>query len=132
MCQDLGNLECWSRLPMQLILLVISYLYKSKIIIMHSNTGHHTDINAYNNNNLPAIYLGLLGESHYVPIDTLNDDETADNIYYTDAYENFVNWQKKLEEKKVQEELINKELEINKTSVYTKLELDNNEMVNFE
>ena len=45
-------------------------------------------INAYDgipNIDLKTIYLGKLGESHYVPIDILNKDEIIDPLYYNDA-----------------------------------------------
>jgi hypothetical protein len=93
MCQDLGNLYCWSRLPTQLLLLVASYLYKTQIIIVHSINGHETIIDAYESNNLKAsgdnrIYLGLLGESHYVPINIINSsgegEEDRKILYYTE------------------------------------------------
>jgi hypothetical protein len=42
MCQDLENSYCWNRLPTQLILLVVSYLYRVEIIIIHSDNDYET------------------------------------------------------------------------------------------
>lgn len=92
MCQDLGNLSCWSRLPTQLILLVVSYLFKVEIIIIHSTNGHETSINAYEAvidiPNVSQIYLGLLGESHYVVLDINLDDGPVPPIFYDEAKRN--------------------------------------------
>lgn len=105
MCQDIGNLTCWSRLPTQLILLVISYLFKVEINIIHSNTGHETVINAYENiinNNTKKIYLGLLGESHYVVLDINNNSDTKPQIYYDEAKNNLIKFGNFIENKKKQ------------------------------
>ena len=104
MCQDLGNFCCWSRLPTQLILLVVSYLYKVEIIILHSDNGHETKINAYDTQNIKTskIYLGLLGESHYVPIDILDSEEEMDPMYYTSAQRKLIHYGTFMQKCKIQ------------------------------
>ena len=100
MCQDLTNKYSWTRLPTELLLRVISYLYKVEIIII--NSGEDTvdiKINSYehinnqnNQNNLRTIYLGQLGESHYLPIDVLQNNEVIDPMYYDKAKRTFIKW----------------------------------------
>ncbi len=97
MCQDLGNLRCWSRLPTQLILLVISYLFKIEIIIINSNNGYETKINAYEStpdiSDIKKVYLGHLGESHYVPVDINQDDQSpCYPIYYEKSTRELMKW----------------------------------------
>lgn len=102
MCQDLNTIGNWSRLPTQLILLVVSYLYKVKIVII-SNNGNHTNIiNAYetisSKFNIETIYLGHLAESHYVPIDILKSNQEKNVILYYKRYEPIFNeWATKME-----------------------------------
>ena len=107
MCQDLSNLSCWSRLPTQLILLVISYLYKIEIIIINSNLGHETTINAYESIKIgitiDKVYLGHIGESHYVPIDILQENKEFEPLFYTDAKTNLTKWGSHLESLKIKE-----------------------------
>lgn len=72
MCRDLSNLSSWDRLPMQLILLVLSYIYKVEIeVINNSDTIH--DICAFNPHDpenrptLRKITVGHINEFHYIP-----------------------------------------------------------------
>lgn len=75
MCQDLASESSWDRLPTQLILLVMSYIYKVKIHIIHTN-GYTSIINAFDNDNpdyapnIKTLYLGNLEEIHYIPLTT--------------------------------------------------------------
>jgi len=126
MCQDLGNLTCWSRLPTQLILLVISYLYKIEIIVINSNTGYETKINAYesvNNNghNVNKVYLGHLGESHYVSLDIMMDKEKKfEPLFYTEARDNLIKWGTMLQNIKINADINKKnerKIEINNAEI---------------
>src|SRR3990172_12483229 len=78
-CQDISSQYSWSKLPTQMILNFISYLYKVNIVIISDDTGYEINANAYEHVENPPplknIYLGHLGELHYVPIDSLKDNE---------------------------------------------------------
>ena len=118
MCQDLSNMHSWSRLPTQLIMIVISYIYKLEIIVISNNGSYEHKINAYEtskkNVKLQTVYLGHLGESHYVPLDVLQNDEEIVQIYYTESKQKLIEWATKMEEIKINnyyEDL--KKLEIN-------------------
>jgi hypothetical protein len=73
MCQDMSNDNSWTRLPTQLFLMIISRLYKIEIIIIH-DSNYETIINT-NKNAIRTIYLGLLGEYHYVPLKKIEKKE---------------------------------------------------------
>lgn len=125
MCQDLGNLTCWSRLPTQLILLVISYLFKVRIIITHSNTGHETIINAYEsikniNINIKEIYLGLLGESHYIVLDISAD---FNKVYYTEARNNLNKFGSFIEHMKIKHHEEKNQLCLPKPTEFTEINI---------
>jgi len=72
MCQDMANDNSWTRLPTQLFLMVISQLYKIEIIILH-DSGYETVINT-NKNPTKTIYMGLIGESHYIPLKKMDEN----------------------------------------------------------
>ena len=105
MCQDLSNMHSWSRLPTQLIMLLISYIYKLEIIVISNTGAYEHKINAYESvtvkPEIKTIYMGHLGESHYVPIDALKEDEEIDPIYYKYAKTKLVEWASKHEEIKI-------------------------------
>ncbi len=74
MCVDMNLPGSWSRLPTQLILVVISSFFKVRIHVYHDN-GYVSQICDSNvDKNIPLddpegnIYLGLIGEHHYVPL----------------------------------------------------------------
>ncbi len=96
MCQDLMNESSWSKLPTQIILMVISYLYKVNIVIINNVNEYEMNINVYESiQNKPAIktiFLGNLGESHYLPIDILKENEEVNALAYTYAIDNFFKW----------------------------------------
>lgn len=138
MCQDIANSSSWCRLPTQMILMIISYIFKVEIIILSSQTGYEHIINAFENSTekpeLKKVYLGHLGEAHYVPLDILEDDEELDPIYYTCAKEELIKWAIKMEELKnnqpKEEEF--KEMELGKESNYNQVAVsfqENNDQV---
>jgi len=91
MCQDMANDNSWTRLPTQLFLMVISQLYKVEIVILH-DSGYETVINT-NKNPVKKIYLGLMGESHYIPLKKIVDSSTLQPIKkYNDARLAFFLW----------------------------------------
>lgn len=140
MCQDLSNLHAWSRLPTQLILTVISYLYKVEIIIISNMGSYENVINAYESSSpkpqLMTLYLGHLGESHYVPIDTLDPTkEEVDPLLYRDAKQKLIQWATYMEKIKINnyyEEIAQKhkmeedkkEMELNTINIGTTLSVD--------
>ncbi|CAH6421226.1 Hypothetical protein KVN_LOCUS189 [uncultured virus] len=104
MCQDLTNSTSWSKLPTQLILMIISFLYKVNIIIINNSNNFELKINVYENYfdfPLQNIYLGHLGESHYIPLDVINENTIINEIYYVDSKKNFYNWAKFQENRKI-------------------------------
>lgn len=100
-CQDISGKYSWSKLPTQMILMFVSYLYKVNIIIVSDETDYEINVNIYEDMENPPplrnIYLGHLGELHYVPIDVLKDDEEIDPMYYIDAKTDFIKWGKQME-----------------------------------
>jgi len=99
MCQDICNMTSWSKLPTELILMMISFLYKVNIIIIKSNSEWVKTINMYehnpnftNHDKIKTIHLGHIGESHYVPIDFASQNEQDQNqeqqncLFYTESY----------------------------------------------
>ena len=69
MCQDLCNSTSWNMLPTQLILMVISYIYKVEICIINSQSDYVSNIKTHNFNTDKKIFLGQLDELHYFPLD---------------------------------------------------------------
>ena len=117
MCQDLSNNHSWSRLPTQLILMVLSYIYKLEFIVVGSNSEYENKVNVYENPtfNTKKIYLGHLGESHYVPLDILTDDYDLDPLFYNHAKTALIDWAESMEKIKINKHLAIlkvKELEI--------------------
>lgn len=112
MCQDLATDGSWSRLPTQLILMVISFIFKLKIKIItdafddympHTNVWENTDIPQ---DQINTIYLGHIQEYHYIPI-IQNNNEYRRPIYYNEAIIKYENM------KKIIEEAIYKKININ-------------------
>jgi hypothetical protein len=92
MCADLACDGSWKRLPIEIILMCVSFIFDVKIIICHDNGYTHNIITT--NTPQKTIYLGLLGEFHYIPLmkKQENDpDDITDNVMvynkYIDSYE---------------------------------------------
>lgn len=96
MCSDLQCDGSWHRLPVELILMCVSYLYDIKIIICHDNGFMHDICTSENINN--NIYIGLLGEFHYIPLDIKKDedpDDITDNVpIYNKFIDKYHTWKK--------------------------------------
>jgi hypothetical protein len=112
--------------------MTLSYIFKVEIIIMSSQTGYEHTINAFENSvdkpELKRIYLGHLGEAHYVPLDVMEaEEEEIDPIYYTYAKEKLIKWAIKMEQlqnlksgeenQEFKEMNVDKELENNQITV---------------
>lgn len=110
MCQDLSNSHSWTRLNTQLVLMVLSYIYKLEFVILTNRDEyqHENDnvmiinTNASDQTDIKKIYLGILGESHYVPIDILEEDEALEPLYYNDAKIQLMKWATDIEKKKIE------------------------------
>lgn len=109
MCQDLSNNHSWTRLNTQLVLMVLSYIYKLEfVIVTNRDANKHEDdnimvinTNASDQVDIKKIYLGILGESHYVPLDILNQDEALEPLYYNEAKTLLLEWASDIEKKKI-------------------------------
>lgn len=87
MCTDLTTKHSWSRLPTQLLLMMMSYIFRIEIIILNNKDTSRTKINAYENHNvqpvLQIIYLGHIRESHYFPLVSKSEPQKYYNKYET-------------------------------------------------
>lgn len=93
MCIDLANDCSWTRLNTELIFTVMSLLLNLKFFIFHDN-GHVTKICSDENDNTLNIYLGLIDEFHYFPIDMKSNDTTHKCPFYLDKLMIFHKWAK--------------------------------------
>ena len=89
MCQDMSESSNWNRLPTQLILMFISKIFNLNIAIIN-DSGFEHNININNNNN-NTIYLGHIGECHYVPINIITD-KNSDNLEHKENWNKFISW----------------------------------------
>ncbi len=109
MLVDLYSKYSWSRLPAELILMVLSRIYKIKILIYHNNTSYVNEINVWKDTKdieLKVIRLGQLNEEHYVPIIEISDEFKLNieiyneilnkKIKYVKAKNRFHKWAKEL------------------------------------
>ena len=96
MCADLECNCSWERLPIQIILMCVSYIFDVKITICHNN-GYTHDISTCDEIN-KTIYIGLLGEFHYIPLtkkkDLDSDDITENVIVYNKYIDIYYDWKK--------------------------------------
>ena len=114
MCRDLANMYAWSNLPTQLVMVFMSFMFNLEFIIHHDVTGHTSVVNAYENSPegedrpvMKKIYLALIGETHYVPMDVLGDQYEIEPLFYRDAYVEFVRWARKKQKLKYRRYLAN-------------------------
>jgi hypothetical protein len=131
MLVDLYSKHSWSRLPTELILMVISRIYKIQILIYHNNTAYISKVNVWDDMPIiDSINLGQLNEEHYVPIKQITDATSADmvnkKIKYIKAKNRFHKWARELvininESSKIKETIIQNHL--------SKLEEDTKECV---
>lgn len=97
MCRDILRNGAWSRLPTQLILMVLSYVFKFNFIVMSDQTTYNILIK--NNIDEESIYrsirLGHISGSHYVPLDVKQTDGPFTELYYVNALNYLKNIMKK-------------------------------------
>ena len=102
MLVDLYSKHSWSRLPTELILMVISRIYKIQILIYHNNTAYVSNVNVWQLCDYISptiIRLGQLNEEHYVPITeitTTSSDIVNKKIKYVKAKNRFHKWAREL------------------------------------
>lgn len=112
MCQDLSNNHNWDRIPTELVLRLVSYLYKVKIIVINGSNDFQHVINSFEGKITPptmrTIYLGHLGEVHYVPIDYIDKTNLSEPIFYVKNRNKFMEWAKIHEINKISEYIIEK------------------------
>ncbi len=105
MCQDVATCQSWDLLPTQLILMVISLIYKIEVCVINNSSEWVNTINVFEEcdqdlkKGVLRVYVGHLSESHYLPVDTLDDDEVIDPIYYNVARNRFIRWGRAIEKK---------------------------------
>lgn len=122
MCQDVATCRSWDLLPTQLILMVISLIYKVEICVVNDSSEWVNTINVFEEcdedikKDVKRIYVGHLSESHYLPVDVLNDDEVIDPIYYKVARVRFIKWGKAIEKKMYNRFLMWQNIETNSSS----------------
>lgn len=93
MCMDLATDSSWTRLNTELILTIIAQLYNVKIIILNDqHANYQTTISTKNDENTKTIYLGQLGEMHYVPLDKYEGVKNC--VMYNEYYGKFCEWLK--------------------------------------
>ena len=113
MCMDLSNGFSWTRLPTQLVLMTISLLLNAKIHILSNSSNYQHTIYAVcsveqrvpceildkvpcsehkSSSNLTEIYLGHIGEVHYVPLCLKKEEQIYNTPKYSDARSAFYKW----------------------------------------
>jgi len=101
MCADMFEEGSWSRLPTQLVLMVISVFFKVRFHIHHDNGYVQTICDVILDITLPFddptcnIHLGLMGEYHYIPLIPIPLDLDRSNIKcprYTAKTKKFIKW----------------------------------------
>jgi hypothetical protein len=127
---DLYSKHSWSRLPTELILMVISKIYKIQILIYHNNTIYISKINVWGDIPITTVRLGQFNEEHYVPITQITNitpnDLVNKKIKYVKAKNRFHKWARELVIN------INESIKIERTIIknhITKLEEDTKECV---
>lgn len=94
MCIDVMQECSWTRLPTQLIMMIISMFMNIKFKIFHDN-GHITEISSTQKENPTIINLGLVGELHYIPLEEItNENMKLPQIKFGRAHAMFHKWAK--------------------------------------
>lgn len=98
MCKDILRDGAWSRLPTELIMMLLSYTNKYNFIIMSNLTTNNIiiksdidDISIYR-----QIYLGYIDNTHYIPLDVKINDEQFVKLFYTKAQNYLKNMMKNI------------------------------------
>jgi hypothetical protein len=103
MCEDLSTLSSWTRLPTQLVLMVIALIYKLRIVIINDGSDNFTDetiIDIWDistNNDIKTIYMGHVLKSHYILLDKNENIKNPVSIKYTKAAKNLKKFKNNIE-----------------------------------
>jgi len=106
MCQDLASNYSWTNLPTNIILLMVSYLYKVEIISVldyETNNNGISPINFWSEkedidmSSIKKIYIGHLNNSHWVPITEIPENKKVKRLYYNTYTSEFKKFKKELE-----------------------------------
>lgn len=98
MCQDLANGSSWTRLPTQIIILFISSIMNVRFEIFNNQSDYVTVLDANESISKDTIYLGHLGEKHYVPLEIRTGNPNDDIVpKYTECIQCFKQWAKQME-----------------------------------
>ena len=128
MCQDLFESSHWTRLPTELILMFISRIFNLNITIINDSDFEHS-INLADDQS-KKIYLAHLGETHYLPIDSIQD--SPKDLNYTEGFKRFHKWAQ-MQIKKIEdhdkENKENKEVKSENTGIFRELDV-NTEFLN--
>lgn len=92
MCIDLATDSSWTRLNTELILMFISTLLNVKIEILHDNSHVTTICSTVENINTMTIYLGQMGEFHYVPLNKITNIDNIKILYHDKGKNKFLRW----------------------------------------
>ena len=98
MCVDMCAQGSWSRIPTNLILSVISVFYKVRFHIYKDDGNVNVICNEIMSKDIPLddpesnIYLGLIGEYHYVPLSYLDTDLHPKCPHYIEKLKLFHKW----------------------------------------
>jgi hypothetical protein len=97
MCMDLLSDDGWQRISTELLLRVMSIILNVKFTIYY-NTGYKTQIFYSDKENAKTqhVYLALLGESHYLPLDKISGETIPECLEYTDCRDEFIKWGKNI------------------------------------
>lgn len=143
MCVDVANPNSWQRLPTEMVLSVLSFIYNLKINILHDNS-HITVIDINSNNNTKSLYLGLLSEFHYIPLDVRRGYDYENKVQkYMDSTIEFHRWARAMcdslenntgefQQVSSQKKSQKKETTEIQFQVIEKKDIDENELVTFE
>lgn len=112
MCQELATNGSWNYFNSHFLLLIISRLFKVDIIIYHSSGIMRACAWENYDGDIPIlrkIYLALLGENHYIPVDIFPEEKDPTEIeeYYANpnVYEkeldSFKSWASNMVEEKI-------------------------------
>jgi hypothetical protein len=76
--------------------MVLSIIFNVKIVMVH-NSGYTHTINAnLETTSTNTIHLGLIGESHYVPLDVIDSTENLSVPRYDDGRVRYFSWAVKM------------------------------------
>ena len=98
MCIDLFTEFSWTRLPTELIMMVISYIFNIKIHTVSNATDHNKNnyvseiCCAANKDKIMDVYLGHIGEVHYVPLAKIPENQDTRVLRHTEAKKMFFSW----------------------------------------